>query len=130
ASYPSEDSSTNKPDSSGNFTPDEGNVVLRKGGVKDGEPAIVDLNEVFRYRIYVYNNTLTVSAWIKGELYWHSQVLHSFWVNDPCYFKAGNYRQANRTKTDADRKAVSGTTWVRMFNCVKSHSADTVYYGT
>lgn len=105
----------------------EGDVVLKKNG--NGVAATVSLNEVFSYRIHVSNNILTISAVIRGENYSHSQTLHSFWKDDPCYFKAGNYRQANRTKKESARKAVSGTTVVKIYNIVKTHSNDTVYYG-
>lgn len=120
-SYPSDDTGTT--------SATEGNVVLRKGGTSSGAKATVDLNEVFSYRIYVKDNVLTVSATIRGEVYSHSHTLHANWAGDPCYFKVGNYRQANRTKTESNRKAVSGTTVVKVYNCIKTHSADSTYYG-
>lgn len=114
-------------DDTGTTSGTEGNVVLRKGGLLTGAKATVSLGEWFTYNIHVEDNILTISAMVRGESYSHWQQLHSAWAGDECYFKAGNYRQANKNSTSSSRKATSGTTVVMLYNVVKTHSAGTTF---
>jgi hypothetical protein len=85
-----------------------------------GKTAAVSLNEKFSYMIDAHGSTLTVKAYIRGDVYTSSTTIDTRWQSDSLYFKAGVYL-AEAAVPDVNIKQGTGYGQTTFYGLDMSH---------